>query len=72
MAAIPRTRLYYFIEQGMHFRVTVTLRASLVKSWIRRVHRDFLDCALEDSKCVGLDYEFTDAVKNVKQRKLPP
>jgi hypothetical protein len=22
--------------------------------------------------CVGLDYEYTDAVKNVKQKNLPP
>jgi hypothetical protein len=36
------------------------------------VHRDFHDRAPEDSKCVGLDYEFTDAVKKVKQRNLPP
>jgi hypothetical protein len=66
MAAVPRSRLYYFIEQGMHFRVMVTLRASCMESWICRMHREFLDRAMENSKCVGLDYENTDTVKNVK------
>jgi hypothetical protein len=70
MAAVPRTRLYYFVEQGMQFRVTVTLRAPRMKSWIRRVHRDFVDHAPEESRCVGLDCEFTDAVKKVKRRNL--
>jgi hypothetical protein len=64
--------LYYFVEQGMRFRVTVTLRASCMESWIHRVHREFLDRAPEDSKCVGLYCEFTDAVKNVRQKNLPP
>jgi hypothetical protein len=72
MAALPRSRLYYFVEQGMRFRVTITLRASLVESWICRVHREFLDRALEDSKCVGLDSEYTDTVKNVMQKNLLP
>jgi hypothetical protein len=36
------------------------------------MHQDFLDHAPEDSRCVGLDYEFTDAVKKVKQRNHPP
>jgi hypothetical protein len=72
MAAVARTRLYYFVEQGMHFTVTVTLRASRMRSLIRRMHQDFLDHAPEDSRCVGLDYEFTDAVKKVKQRNHPP
>jgi hypothetical protein len=36
------------------------------------VHWDFLDHAPEDSRCVGLDCEFTNAVKKVKQRNLPP
>jgi hypothetical protein len=34
------------------------------------VHREFLDRAPKDSKCVGLDYAYTDAVKNVKQKNL--
>jgi hypothetical protein len=71
MTVIPRSRLYYFVEQGMHFSVTVTLWASRVESWIRHVHREFLDRAPEDSKYVGLDCEYTDAVKNVKQKNLP-
>jgi hypothetical protein len=72
MAVVPRSMLYYFVEQGMRFRVTVTLRASCMESWIHRVHREFLDRAPEDSKCVGLYCEFTDAVKNVRQKNLPP
>jgi hypothetical protein len=72
MATVPRTRLYYFVEQGMRFKVTVTLRALRVESWIRRVHRDFLDRALENSKCVGMDCEYTDVVKNMRQKNLPP
>jgi hypothetical protein len=72
MAAVPRTRLYYFVEQGMHSRVTVTLRASRVRSWIHRVHWDFLDRTSEDSRCVGLDCKFNNTVKKVKQRNLPP
>jgi hypothetical protein len=36
------------------------------------MHRDFLDHAPEDSRCIGLDCEFTDIVKKVKQRNLPP
>jgi hypothetical protein len=43
-----------------------------MESWIHRVHREFLDRAPEDSKCVGLYCEFTDAVKNVRQKNLPP
>jgi hypothetical protein len=35
------------------------------------MHRDFVDRAPEDSRCVGLDCEFTDTVKKVKQRNLP-
>jgi hypothetical protein len=66
MAAVPRSRLYYFVEQGMHFRMTVILQASRVESWIYRVHREFLDRSPEDSKCVGLDCEYTDTMKNVK------
>jgi hypothetical protein len=72
MTSIPRSRLYYFVEQGMHFRVTVTLRAWHVEMWIYRVQREFLDHALENSMCVGLDCEYTNAVKIVKQKNLPP
>jgi hypothetical protein len=72
MAAVPRSRLYYFVEKGMRFRMTVTLRALCVESWIRRVHQEFVDRASEDSKCVGLAYEYTDAVKNVRQKNFPP
>jgi hypothetical protein len=36
------------------------------------MHRKFLDRAPENSKCVGLDYEYTDIVKDVKQKNLPP
>jgi hypothetical protein len=71
MAAVHRTRLYNFIEQGIRFRVTVTLRVSRVDSWICRVHREFLDRASENSMCVGLDCEYTDAMKNVRQKNLP-
>jgi hypothetical protein len=66
MEAVPRIMMYYFVEQGMHFRVTVTFQASRMKSWIHPEHRDFLDRTPEDSKCVGLDCKFTDAVKHVK------
>jgi hypothetical protein len=63
--------MYYFVEQGMHFRVKVTHRAASVERWIHSVQREFLDCAPENSKCIGMGYEYTDAVKNVKQRNLP-
>jgi hypothetical protein len=72
MATVPRSRLYYFVEQGMHFRVMVTLRASRVERWIHRVQREFLDRAPENFMCIGLDCVYTDAVKNVKQKNLPP
>jgi hypothetical protein len=71
MTAVPRSRLYYFVEQGMHFRVTVTLRASHMERWIRRMQREFLYRAPENSMGVGLDWEYTKAVKNVKQKNLP-
>ena len=44
--------------RSMHFKVTVTLRASRVEKWIRAVKSRFLDAA--PIKCVGLDCEFTD------------
>jgi hypothetical protein len=71
MAAVHRSMLYYFIEQGMHFKVTVTLRASHVERWVRRMQWEFLDRALENSMCIGLDCEYTEAVKNVNQKNLP-
>jgi hypothetical protein len=43
-----------------------------VEWWIRRVQREFLNHALNNSKCIELHYEYTDAVKNVKKRNLPP
>jgi hypothetical protein len=57
----------------MHFRVMVTRRASCVERWICRVQREFfLDRAADNSMCVGLDCEYTDALKIVKQKNLPP
>jgi hypothetical protein len=38
--------------------------------WTRRVQQEFLDRAPENSMCIGLDCEYTDAVKNVKQKNL--
>jgi hypothetical protein len=35
------------------------------------MHQEFLDRAPEDSKCVGLDCEYTDTLKNVKQNNFP-
>jgi hypothetical protein len=43
-----------------------------MERWIRRVEREFLDRALENSMCIGLDCEYTDTVKNVKQRNILP
>jgi hypothetical protein len=54
----------------MHLRVTDTLRASRVKRWIHHVQREFLNRAPENSMCIGLNYEYTDAVKNVKRKNL--
>ncbi|KAK1651853.1 hypothetical protein QYE76_069658 [Lolium multiflorum] len=56
-APAPRSRVYYLTAEGMHFKITVTPRASRVKRWIRAVNRDFLDAA--PIKRVGLDCEFT-------------
>jgi hypothetical protein len=71
MASVPRSRLYYFVEQGMHFRVTFTLRASHMERWIHRVQQEFLNWAPENSICVGLDFEYTKTVKNVKKKNFP-
>jgi hypothetical protein len=43
-----------------------------VERWIRRVHKELLDCVVENYMCVGLDYEYTDIAKNVRQMNLPP
>ena len=53
----PLSRVYYLTAEKMHFKITVTLRASRVERWIRTVKRKFLDAA--PIKCVGLDCEFT-------------
>jgi hypothetical protein len=66
MASLPRSRLYYFVEQGMHIRMTVTLQAARVEWWICCVLREFFDRAPVNAKCVRLDCEYTDAMKNVK------
>ena len=58
LARVPPTRVYHLTAEGMHFKVTVTLRASRVERWIRAVKKQFLDAA--PIKCVGLDCEFTD------------
>ena len=58
LTRVPRSQVYYFTAQGMHFKVTVTLRATRVEKWIRAVKSQFLDAA--PIKCVGLDCEFTD------------
>jgi hypothetical protein len=42
-----------------------------MERWIRRMQWEFLDRALENSICVGLDYEYTNTVKNVKHKNLP-
>jgi hypothetical protein len=58
MAFVPIIMLYYFVEQGMHFKVTVTSYAAMVERWILRVKGELLDGAPDNSKCVGLDYEY--------------
>jgi hypothetical protein len=50
--------VYYLTAEGMHFKVTETLRASRVEKWIRAIKKEFLDAT--PIKCVGLDCEFTD------------
>jgi hypothetical protein len=69
MVASPPSSLYYFDEQRMSFKVTYTLRASRAERWIREVKEKFLDAA--PIECVGLDYEFADAAKNVRRDNLP-
>ncbi|CAM0908442.1 unnamed protein product [Alopecurus aequalis] len=60
LADEPRSREYNFIAKGMDFSVTVTLRASIVESWVRNVKKQYLDAT--PIKCVGLDCKFTDRV----------
>lgn len=67
LTRVPRSRVYYFTTQGMHFKVTVTLRASRVEKWIRAIKSQFLDAA--PIKCVGLDCEFTDPPHGGKQNQ---
>ncbi|XP_051201833.1 uncharacterized protein [Lolium perenne] len=56
-APSPRSQVYYLTAKGMHFKITVTLRASRVERWIRAIKKDFLDAT--PIQCVGLDCEFT-------------
>jgi hypothetical protein len=72
MVSVSRSRLFYFVEQGMDFKVTVILCTTTVERWIRHVQWEFLDDASENSKCVSLNCEYTDTMKNVKKRSLPP
>ena len=72
LVRVPPTREYHYKDDDvdMDFKVTVTLRASTMEKWIRDVKECYLNAA--PIKCVGLDCEFTDAVKGRKQRDLPP
>ena len=51
----------------MNFKVTYTLRAERVESWIRAVKRDFLDAA--QIKIVGLDCEFTSPREGIEDQR---
>jgi hypothetical protein len=57
--SLPRSQVYYLTAEEMHFKITVTLRASRVKRWIRGVRRDYLDAA-PIKLLVVLVCEFTD------------
>jgi hypothetical protein len=46
--------------------MTVILQAARMEWWIRCVLREFLDRAPVNAKCIRLDCEYTDAMKNVK------
>ncbi|XP_051201617.1 uncharacterized protein [Lolium perenne] len=48
----------------MSFKVTYTVRASRAERRICEVKEKFLDAA--PIKCIGLDCEFTDTVKNIR------
>ncbi|XP_051201504.1 uncharacterized protein [Lolium perenne] len=54
------------MAEGLAFKVTAAPRARRVEKWICSVKRDFLDAAT--TKCVGVDYEFTDPRKAGEQR----
>jgi hypothetical protein len=58
-----------FEEQDMEFKVTFTQRTTRVEMWICHVKEKYVKCAL--ISYVGMDCEFTDAPRNVKQKKLP-
>lgn len=61
--------VYSFEHLSMDFKVTVTTRSATMEKWIYRVSEDFLCDARP--KIVGLDCEFTDKVKGIKQKHLP-
>jgi hypothetical protein len=43
MALVRNSRLYYFDEQAMHFKVTFTLHVARVVKWIHYVKEAFLN-----------------------------
>jgi hypothetical protein len=53
----------------MDFLATFTHHASRVEMWIRYVKEKFLNTA--PVKCVGVGCKFSDAPRNVRQKKLP-
>ena len=69
MVQTKNSRGYHYEEQAMYLMVTFTRHAARVEKWIFRVK----DILLDNSpvKCVGLDYEYTTSLKNVKQKYLP-
>ncbi|XP_051190989.2 uncharacterized protein [Lolium perenne] len=69
MAPQTSDTVYSFEHLSMEFKVTVTTRAATMEKWIYRVSEDFLCDA--SAKIVGLDCEFTDKVKVIKQKLLP-
>jgi hypothetical protein len=56
-----------FDEQGMEFKVTFIQHATRVEMWIYQVKDKFL----KSTRRVGVDWEFTDALRNAKKKKLP-
>ena len=69
MAPQTSDTVYSFKHLSMDFKVTVTTSAATMEKWIYRVSEDFLCDA--NIKIVGLDCEFTDKVKGIKQKLLP-
>jgi hypothetical protein len=57
-----------FDEQGMEFKVTLIQHATRVEMWIHQVKEKFLKST--PVRRVGVDWEFTDAPRNVKKKKL--